>query len=96
MVKPDKTVHKVEHIVSTPGVRGGKPRIDGHRITVSDVAICERKGWNTERIAVEFELTLGQIYAALSYYYDHRRAIDVSIQAEAKLFERLVEEQKAG
>jgi len=26
-------------IVSTPGIRSGNPRIDGHRITVADVAV---------------------------------------------------------
>jgi len=28
-------------IVSTPGIRGGKPRIDGHRITVADFAVYD-------------------------------------------------------
>jgi hypothetical protein len=28
-----------DRIVRTPGVRGGKPRISGHRITVADAAI---------------------------------------------------------
>jgi len=28
-----------EHIVSTPGVLGGKPRIAGHRISVQDIMV---------------------------------------------------------
>jgi uncharacterized protein (DUF433 family) len=30
-------------VVSTPGVCGGRPRIDGHRITVEDVAIWHER-----------------------------------------------------
>jgi Protein of unknown function (DUF433) len=34
-----------QHIVSTPGVLGGKPRVAGHRIGVQDIAIWhERMG----------------------------------------------------
>ena len=32
-----------DRIVTTLGVRGGKPRIAGHRITVSDVAIWHER-----------------------------------------------------
>jgi uncharacterized protein (DUF433 family) len=32
------TVHPHEHIVSTPGVRGGKPRVRGTRLTVRYIA----------------------------------------------------------
>ncbi|MCJ7619243.1 MAG: DUF433 domain-containing protein, partial [Anaerolineae bacterium] len=32
-----------QHIEITPGVRGGRPRIAGRRITVSDIAIMHLK-----------------------------------------------------
>ena len=44
------TAHPIIHIVSTPGVRGRQPRIDGHRITVADVALTyegARGQWST-------------------------------------------------
>jgi uncharacterized protein (DUF433 family) len=48
---------KAEHpadrvrIVSTPGICGGRPRIDGHRIQVEDVAIWhERMGMSPDEI----------------------------------------------
>lgn len=70
-----------QHIVATPGVLGGKPRIAGHRISVQDVAIWhERMGKSVDEIATEYGLTLGEVYAALSYYHDHREAIDTSIR----------------
>jgi uncharacterized protein (DUF433 family) len=31
-------------IVSTPGICGGKPRIDGHRITVKHVVLDHQRG----------------------------------------------------
>src|SRR5512138_1036484 len=63
-----------DRIVMTPGVRGGKPRIADHRITVSDVAIWhERMGMSADEIVSECPtITLSDVYAALAYYHDHR------------------------
>lgn len=67
----------IQHIVQTPGVRGGKPRIDGTRITVSDVAFFHLEwGMSAAEIAAEYNLSLGSVHAALSYYFDNRAAID--------------------
>lgn len=75
-----RTAEKAEtptlHIVTTPGVAGGRPRIAGHRIRVQDVAIWhERLGMSPDEIADEYDLSLGQVYAALAYYFDHRDEI---------------------
>ena len=68
-------------IVSTPGVCGGRPRIDGHRITVEDVAIWhERMGMSPDEIVSAYpSVTLSDVHAALAYYYDNREQIDQSI-----------------
>lgn len=80
------TMTPIEHIEVTPGVSGGKPRITGHRITVQDVAIWhERLGKSADEIATEYGLTLAEVHAALSYYFDHRVEIDRSI-AEGEAF----------
>ncbi len=80
-------------IVSTPGTCGGKPRIDGHRIKVSHIAVMyERLGMSPDEIVTELPtITLAQVHAALSYYYDHKQEIDADIE-EGK---RFVEELKA-
>lgn len=79
-----------EHITITPGVLGGKPHIVGHRISVQDVAIWhEQMGQSADEIATAYNLTLGEVYAALAYYHDHRAAIDASIRAGAHLAEQL-------
>lgn len=80
------TVSNVDsHIVATPGVAGGRPRIAGHRIRVQDVAIWyERLGMTPEEIAVEYELTLGEVHAALAYYFDHRAAMRRDIERDRR------------
>ncbi len=80
-------------IVSTPGIRGGKPRIDGHRITVEDVAVWhERMGMSPDEIASAYpSITLTDVYAALAYYHENRRQINAAIEEG----QRFVEEMKA-
>jgi uncharacterized protein (DUF433 family) len=77
---------QIEHIEMTPGVVGGKPRIAGRRISVQDIVIWhERIGQSADEIAAEYDLSLSDIYAALTYYFDHRIDIDRSIE-ESKAF----------
>lgn len=71
------------HIETTPGVANGKPRIAGRRITVQNIVIWhERLGSSADEIASEHDLSLSDVYAALTYYYDHREAIDQAIHAD--------------
>jgi uncharacterized protein (DUF433 family) len=77
-------------IVKTPGVRGGKPRIAGHRITVSDVAIWhERMGMSADEIVSDYpSITVSDVRAALSYYFEHRDEVDREIQDGEEFAER--------
>ena len=71
-----------QHIVATRDIRNGKPRLEGTRITVADVAIWHfRMGYSPDEIAAKWDLSLSAIYAAISYYYDHQSEIDEQIQA---------------
>jgi uncharacterized protein (DUF433 family) len=79
-----------EHIETTPGVMGGKPRIAGHRITVEDIAIWHHElGNNVEQIANDYDLSLADVYAALAYYHDHKEEIDISLQEGEKFVEEM-------
>lgn len=79
-----------QHIEITPGTCGGKPRIAGRRITVQNIAIWhERMGMTADEIASEYDLTLGDVYAALAYYFDHREEIDGRIKEEEAFVEEL-------
>src|SRR2546425_118829 len=79
-----------DRIVCTPGVRGGKPRIAGHRITVSDVAIWhERMGMSPDEIVSEYPtITLSDVHVALAYYYDHRDDVDREIREGEEFAEK--------
>lgn len=70
-----------KHIEITEGVVGGKPRILGHRITVQNIVIWhEFLGQSADEIAAEHNLSLADVYAALTYYHDNREDIDRSIK----------------
>lgn len=66
-----------QHIVQTPDVVGGKPRIANRRITVQNIVIWhDHMGFSVDEIATQYNLTLAEIYAALAYYYDHKAEVD--------------------
>ncbi len=73
-----------QYIVCTPGTCGGRPRIAGHRIRVQDIVqLHEREGRSADEIVSDFpDLTLAEVYAALSYYFDHRDEIEDQIQQD--------------
>ena len=92
MSEPTKDI--LQYIISTPGIAGGKPRIDGHRITVQNIAVWhDRMGMSVDEIATDYALTLSQVYAALAYYHDHREAIEAAIRADAAFVEELKQGQ---
>jgi uncharacterized protein (DUF433 family) len=78
-------------IVSTPGICGGRPRIDGHRIQVEDVAIWhERRGLSPDQIVSEYpSITLTEVHAALAHYYENRERIDADIEAAKRYAEEM-------
>ncbi len=85
------TPEPLGHIVLTPGTCGGKPRIDGTRVRVQDVV-----GWflranqSVDEILIHFpQLTRSDVYAALTYYYDHQTAIDSDMEADRAFAEEL-------
>lgn len=76
------------HIEITLGVRSGKPRIAGTRITVADLVIMYlRMGQSLEEIAGKYQLSLAAVYAAIAFYYDHKALIDQQIQDDEAFVE---------
>lgn len=72
-----------QHVEITGGVRGGKPRIAGTRLTVSDIVLMHlRLGQSLEEIAGAYQLSLASVHAAMAYYYDHQEEIDRSIEED--------------
>jgi len=81
----------INHIVRDAAVRQGKPYIKGKGVTVQNIVEDTRTGMTAEQIAAQFDLTLGQIYAALSYYYDHQTEINEAIEADQKFRDTLMQ-----
>ena len=89
------TAVRTIQIVKTPGVRGGKARIEGSRICVLDVVYAHKAGRTPEQIHAENpDLNLAQIHAALSYYYANTEEIEAEIQRDRE-WEEGFEQRKA-
>jgi uncharacterized protein (DUF433 family) len=66
------------HISKTPGVCGGRACIAGHRVRVLDIVTRhERRGYSPDEVVDMFPgITLAEVYAALTYYFDNRQEIE--------------------
>ena len=65
-----QTVLTIELISTDPTVRNGQPCIAGTGLRVTDVVMAHLfHGRASDEIAVDYELALAQVYAALAYYY---------------------------
>jgi uncharacterized protein (DUF433 family) len=72
------------HITKQPGVRGGRACIDATRIAAVDIAAVLEAGKTPEMVcAVYPSLSLAQIHAAISYYYENGQAIEAELAEDA-------------
>jgi uncharacterized protein (DUF433 family) len=72
-----------KHIEVTPGVRGGRARLAGTRITVDDIVIMHlHMAQPLEQIAGTYRLPLAAVYAAMAYYFEHKAQIDRQIEED--------------
>jgi len=77
------------HITKDPEICGGKACIDNTRVRVVDIVYLLKEGHSPEQMLREYpSLTLAQVHAALSYYYDHPDEIEASIAADEGWRER--------
>jgi uncharacterized protein (DUF433 family) len=84
-------------IVSTPEIRGGRPRIAGTGVTVRRIVGWYKLGLSPEEIQREIPyLTLAQVFAALTYYQANREELEADIAAEEEETERLEQERVPG
>jgi uncharacterized protein (DUF433 family) len=68
------------YIVRTPGIRGGKARLEHTRIGVHDIVGLLQNGETIDTIPICFPgVTRAQIYECLAFYEDHRGEIDYLI-----------------
>lgn len=85
------------HITKDPEVCGGRACIDGTRIRVLDLVGLHRRGVKPEGMlkAYASDLTLAQVYAALSYAYDHPDEIDAALEEDRRVADEM-EHDRAG
>jgi uncharacterized protein (DUF433 family) len=87
----DSVIQAIEYIVKTPGFRDGEPHFAGRHLAVETVVNAYvNGGLSIEDIVRGYDLTPAQIYAALSYYYDHQDEIRAIWQEHERITDRLV------
>jgi uncharacterized protein (DUF433 family) len=84
------------HIAIVERYGGPQPVIKGTRITVSDIVELIRLGETAETLVQTIlpQLTLAQVYDALSYYYDHQAEIDAIRQNNTTDYSRALLREK--
>ncbi|MGF1569336.1 MAG: DUF433 domain-containing protein [Nodosilinea sp.] len=67
------------------------PIIEGSTMKVIEIAMAQRAhGWTPEEIQINHRhLTMGQIYGALSYYWDHKAELEAAMDTELQEIEIL-------
>jgi Uncharacterized conserved protein len=79
-------------IARDDAILGGEPRIDGTRIGVRHVAARVVDGGQTPAyVADQLDITLAEVYEALSYYYANLDEIRAIEEAHDEAVERIRE-----
>lgn len=62
------------------------PVIEGTTMKVVELVLAQSAyGWSAEELREQFPyLTLGQIYSALAYYWDHQNELDADIEGRVR------------
>jgi uncharacterized protein (DUF433 family) len=79
---------RYEHIVID---EKGTPIVVGTNMKVIELVLEKLAyGWSPEELYFQHpHLTLGQIYSALAYYWDHQEELDKEIERRQELVEQL-------
>jgi uncharacterized protein (DUF433 family) len=79
----------IDTIIPDPNIRSERPVIAGTGLTVADMMFVHTSGdkLSVEDIAEHYQLTVGQVHAALAYYYLHQEEIDARIRADEETAE---------
>lgn len=79
-------------IVKTPDVLGGKPRVNGVRVSVLQIGDYVREnGMSVETVMEQLRLSREQVEAALDYYDDHPDEMETLRTQREASFRRMQE-----
>ena len=89
-VELDEPVIESLHLISRDtDLHGASPCIDGTSVRVADVVVAWRYiEIHPQLVAEKYDLSLGQVFAALAYYHERPTEIDAEIEYERFLKER--------
>jgi uncharacterized protein (DUF433 family) len=80
-------------LTSSPGVCGGRLRIEGTRVTVLQIVTLYKRGESPEEMTLHWpHVTLAQIHAAIAYYHSHQAEVEQELADERAEYERLEQE----
>lgn len=75
------TIESINLIYRNPKIRGGRPCIVGTGLRVADIVSAMRwNGRSPEQMADAYHISLGQVHAALAYYYCNQAEIDADMR----------------
>lgn len=79
---------RYEHVILNDQ---GVPLIAGTTMKVVELVVSQRAyGWSADELQFQYpHLTLGQIYSALAYYWDHQAQLDADIEQRLARSEEL-------
>lgn len=76
-----------------PDVLGGRVVVRGTRVTVQSIVGSHLDGFSPEQIAEACEgVAVGDVHAALAYYYKHQAELDAEHEAETNAGETAARE----
>lgn len=68
---------RAARIVRDDDVMDGEPRIEGRRVTVLRIQeLVEERGLPATDVAAMHDLEVADVYAALTYYYEHPKEVE--------------------
>jgi len=83
-------------VATTEDVLGGKPRLDGRRVSVLQVAeLVLNGGDDPVDVADQLDLSLAEVYGALAYCYNYLDGMETYRRPREGLVETLQEESRA-
>jgi uncharacterized protein (DUF433 family) len=90
VASPKVTQTDHPHVIKVEGVRGGDPILRESYVSVRAVVeITYRLKQTPEEIVDSYnDMTLAQVFDALSYYHDHKQEVDDIIEANDRAGER--------
>lgn len=89
-------IESINLISTNPNVRNGRPCIAGTGLRVTDVVMAHLFHQRTpSEIATDYDISLAAAHAALSYYYQHKEALDEDIRQQIATAQRYKEEKQA-